>query len=682
VSSGDMVSVLNVICCTGCLKRNCSSLAAQKALAVGIVAVVLTADLLGVISTLVRYQNLAMRVAVPIVLCYLAANFFSAFFQASFRDAGKCSDTWTNLDRVCTCCYKRKPMRACHCSTCGVCVRKYDHHCPWIGNCVGVFNYPYFFAFLLYTLLIQVLVCVVDIFGICKSNVVLGAISLVAALLVFLGVSYLFFFHCYLLAHNMTTVEYYRVKQERARNPAYRHPYDGGFSANFLQVYPQPWRLLFPCTMPVATDGIWTYDYAEKRDIRIGGITPLTGSLVQAQTSSSHHRPTAPGRQSRTGSRVGEQRLESLVQDSSTQQDSDRRISMGNAGRPAPDSLSRTHHRTNTDLAHPEGMWDRRREDDGSYEDRDARVDSRTSYRPHSGASRVSMAGDGGPERSVQHGTHSGPLSGSQLDRYSDNQSIRPSSRDYEGSWQGRPLSRPSANRPGSSATVSSMGWQTSPSARDGSQRAFPGDQAGRDAQGSRAGLPPRDPGSRNSHDQGRVAERRPERPSSYRGPGRPYSEARELPPLGPEPRRQVSSSRSSRVSSSRTRLSPARQTPRREPSAGLWFGTSLAQSRDEPPTYSPSLGPYVAPALRRPESGSAGRGLDGRETLRHELREERPRIPSGQPPQIPGGRRPRASRAGGSDARRADSSNFSENSEAGWVEGSNSISLEGEYSY
>lgn len=46
-----------------------------------------------------------------------------------------------------TWCYKcdaLKPPRTHHCSICNVCVTKMDHHCPWMGNCVGFANYKAF----------------------------------------------------------------------------------------------------------------------------------------------------------------------------------------------------------------------------------------------------------------------------------------------------------------------------------------------------------------------------------------------------------------------------------------------------------------------------------------------------------------------------------------------------------
>ena len=38
-----------------------------------------------------------------------------------------------------------------HCAFCNICVMKQDHHCPWIGKCIGKYNILifYFFIFLL-----------------------------------------------------------------------------------------------------------------------------------------------------------------------------------------------------------------------------------------------------------------------------------------------------------------------------------------------------------------------------------------------------------------------------------------------------------------------------------------------------------------------------------------------------
>ncbi|KAH8869409.1 Palmitoyltransferase ZDHHC17 [Schistosoma japonicum] len=55
------------------------------------------------------------------------------------------------LQRFCTTCFIRKPLRSKHCSTCDRCVARFDHHCPWIYNCVGMQNHFYFIVYLLAT---------------------------------------------------------------------------------------------------------------------------------------------------------------------------------------------------------------------------------------------------------------------------------------------------------------------------------------------------------------------------------------------------------------------------------------------------------------------------------------------------------------------------------------------------
>ncbi|XP_014247534.1 palmitoyltransferase ZDHHC7-like [Cimex lectularius] len=55
------------------------------------------------------------------------------------------NEDWT----VCTRCETYRPPRAHHCRICKRCIKRMDHHCPWINNCVGEKNQKYFIQFLI-----------------------------------------------------------------------------------------------------------------------------------------------------------------------------------------------------------------------------------------------------------------------------------------------------------------------------------------------------------------------------------------------------------------------------------------------------------------------------------------------------------------------------------------------------
>lgn len=50
---------------------------------------------------------------------------------------------------LCPDCEIIRTGRSRHCIVCNMCVDRYDHHCPWINNCVGLNNHNLFLCYLL-----------------------------------------------------------------------------------------------------------------------------------------------------------------------------------------------------------------------------------------------------------------------------------------------------------------------------------------------------------------------------------------------------------------------------------------------------------------------------------------------------------------------------------------------------
>jgi len=83
---------------------------------------------------------------------------FLAFLYASCKDPGTLKPeknvSFLHLMRdinpadLCPECKVIRSARSRHCAICNQCVERFDHHCPWINNCVGIKNHNSFLLFL------------------------------------------------------------------------------------------------------------------------------------------------------------------------------------------------------------------------------------------------------------------------------------------------------------------------------------------------------------------------------------------------------------------------------------------------------------------------------------------------------------------------------------------------------
>jgi palmitoyltransferase ZDHHC9/14/18 len=71
--------------------------------------------------------------------------------------------TMKNL-KFCPTCKIFRPPRSFHCRLCDNCVERFDHHCPWLGTCIGRRNYGYFgrFLIILFALAVSVMYISLD----------------------------------------------------------------------------------------------------------------------------------------------------------------------------------------------------------------------------------------------------------------------------------------------------------------------------------------------------------------------------------------------------------------------------------------------------------------------------------------------------------------------------------------
>ncbi|KAH0881994.1 hypothetical protein HID58_058090 [Brassica napus] len=185
--------------------------------------------------------------------------------------------------KFCDTCLLYRPPRASHCSICNNCVQRFDHHCPWVGQCIALRNYPYFICFISTSTLLCLYVFVFSWVSMLEAHgkmllmiITDDAIFIVLIVYCFVVVWFvggLTVFHLYLICTNqarsfknscliiaamLTTYENFRYRYDKKENPYGKGLFKNLYELFFARIPP-----------PVINFRDWA---PEEPDVEVGSI--------------------------------------------------------------------------------------------------------------------------------------------------------------------------------------------------------------------------------------------------------------------------------------------------------------------------------------------------------------------------------------------------------------------------